>query len=128
MFPISTLHNKIFNSANFKEKNLGRKSAENRKNRANFFTSKSAKMKILLCNVDMGNRLYEVKFFYLWSKKLELMKQIHLFKKGFVIFFKGATFSDFIETGILNYITSGIHNRFPLFWRIYFQLGSNLIK
>ena len=31
-------------------------------------------------------------------KKMELMKQIHLFKKGFVIFLKGATFSDFIET------------------------------
>ena len=28
------------------------------------------------------------------------MKQIHLFKKGFVIFLKGATFSDFIETSL----------------------------
>ena len=50
---------------------------------------------------------------------MELMKQIHLFKKGFVIFLKGAKFSDFIET---------IRIRFPLFWRISFQLGSNLIK
>ena len=31
------------------------------------------------------------------------MKQIHLFKKGFVIFLKGATFSDFIETRLSNY-------------------------
>ena len=56
------------------------------------------------------------------------MKQIYLFKKGFVIFLKGATFSDFIDTRLLTYITSFIQNRFPLFWRIYFQLGSNLIK
>ena len=31
------------------------------------------------------------------------MKQIHLFKKGFVIFLKGATFLDFIETRLSNY-------------------------
>ena len=43
---------------------------------------------------------YAVNFFDLLSKKLELMKQIHLFKKGFVIFLKGAPFSDFIETGL----------------------------
>ena len=29
---------------------------------------------------------------------MELMKQNHLFKKVFVIFLKGATFSDFIDT------------------------------
>ena len=34
-------------------------------------------------------------------QKLELMKQIHLFKKGFVIFLKGATFSDFIDARLL---------------------------
>ena len=54
------------------------------------------------------------------------MKQIHLFKKGFVIFLKGAPFSDFIETRLSNYKPLAI--RFPLFWRIFFQLGSNLIK
>ena len=64
----------------------------------------------------------------LCSKKLEHMKQIHLFNKGFVIFLKGAPFSDFIETGLWNYIPSGIQIHFPLFWRIFFQLGSNLIK
>ena len=68
--------------------------------------------------VDMGNILYEIKNFGLCSKKLEVMKQIHLFKKGFVIFLNGATFSDFIDTILLNYITSGIQNRSPLFWRI----------
>ena len=51
---------------------------------------------------------------------MELMKQIHLFKTGFVIFFKGATFSDFIDTRL-----SGIKIRFRLFWNIYFQLGSS---
>ena len=40
------------------------------------------------------------KNFELCSKKLELMKRIYLFKKGFVIFLKGAPFSDFIETGL----------------------------
>ena len=38
-------------------------------------------MKILLCKVDMRNKLYEIKFFELCSKKMELMKQIHIFKK-----------------------------------------------
>ena len=56
------------------------------------------------------------------------MKQIHLFKKGFVIFFKGATFSDFFETRISNYKPLAIRIRFPLIWGIFFQLGSNLIK
>ena len=55
-------------------------------------------MKTLLCKVDMRNKLYEIKIFELCSKKMELMRQIHLFKKGFVIFLKGATFADFIET------------------------------
>ena len=76
----------------------------------------------------MRNKLYEINFFELWSKKMELMKQIHLFKKGLVIFLKGAPFSDFIETWLWNYAPSGIEIHFPLFWRILFQLGSNLIK
>ena len=59
-----------------------------------FFCLLSAEMKILLCNVGMamGNKLYELFFFCV--KKLELIKQILLFKKGFVIFLKGATFLD----------------------------------
>ena len=57
-------------------------------------------MKILLCKVGMRNKFYEIKFFEFCSKKMELMKQIHLFKKGLVIFLKGAPFSDFIETGL----------------------------
>ena len=85
-------------------------------------------MKILLCKVDMRNKLYEMNFFELCSKKEELMKQIHLFKKGFLIFLKGATFSDFIETSLSNYKPLAIGICFPLFWRIFFQLCSNLIK
>ena len=100
MFLIPTLHNKIFISVDFETKNFDRKLAENRKNRAKCFGSKSAEMKILLCKVDMRNKLYEINFFELCSKKMELMKQIHLFKKGLVIFLKGAPFSDFIETGL----------------------------
>ena len=60
--------------------------------------------------------------------KLKLMKQIHLFTKGFVIFLKGATFSDFIVTILLNYKPLAIWIRFPLIWGIFFQLVSNLIK
>ena len=77
----------------------------------------------------MRNKLYE-KFFlsYVVRKWMELMKQIHLFRKGFVIFLKGATFSDFIESSLSNYKPLAIGIRFPLFWRISFQLGSNLIK
>ena len=63
------------------------------------------------------------KFFELYSKKM----QFHLFEKGLVNFLKGATFLDFIETGLLNYKPLAIWIRFPLFWRIFFQLGSNLI-
>ena len=58
---------------------------------------------------------------------LELMK-LNLFNKGFVIFLKGATFSDFIETGLSKKKTLAIRIHFPLFWGIFFQLGSNLIK
>ena len=76
----------------------------------------------------MRNKLYEIKFFELCSKKMELMKLIHLFKKGFVIFLKGATFSDSIETSLSNYKPLAIGIRFPLFWGIFFQLVSNLIK
>ena len=85
-------------------------------------------MKILLYKVDMGNKLYEVNFFELYYKKLELMKQNHLLKIGFVIFLKGATFSDFVDYRLWNYIPSGIQICFPLFWGKFFQLGSSLIK
>ena len=85
-------------------------------------------MKILLFKVDMGNKLYEINFFDLCSKKMELMKQNHLLKIGFVIFLKGAPFSDFIDYRLLNYMPSGIQICIPLFWGNFFQLGSSLIK
>ena len=84
----------------FEPKSFDRKLAENQKNRPKLFGSKSAEMKILLCKVDMRNKLYEIKIFELCSKKMELMKEIHLFEKGLVIFLKGATFSDFIDNGL----------------------------
>ena len=56
------------------------------------------------------------------------MKQIHLFKKSFMIFLKGDTFSEFIETRLSNYKPLAIRIHFPLFWRNFFQLGLNLIK
>jgi len=112
----------------FEPKKFDRKLAENRKNQPNFFGSKSTEIKILLCKVDIRNKLYETKIFELCSKKMEPMKQIHLFKKSFVIFLKGATFSDFIETRLSTYKPLAIPIRLPPFWRIFFQLGSNLIK
>ena len=42
-------------------------------------------------------KLYE-KIFLFMCQTLELIKQIHLIKKGFVIFPKGATFSELIDT------------------------------
>ena len=55
------------------------------------------------------------------------MKQNHLLKIGFVIFLKGATFSDFVDYRLLNYIPTGIQICIPLFWGKIFQLGSSLI-
>ena len=48
-------------------------------------------------------------------QKSELMRQIHLFKKSFVIFLKGATFSDFIDTRLSNYKLLAIHT--PRKWQ-----------
>ena len=57
---------------------------------------------------------------------MELMKQIHLFKKGFVIFLKGAPFSDFIETRLSNCKPLAIRIPFPLFWGIFLKLCSTV--
>ena len=70
----------------------------------------------------MGNKLYEINFFDLWSKKMELMKQNHLLIIGFVIFLKGAPFSDFVDYRLLNYVLSGIQICIPLFWGIFFSI------
>ena len=45
----------------------------------------------------MGNILYELNFFDLFIKKMELMKQNHFLKIGFVIFLKRAPLSDFVD-------------------------------
>ena len=59
---------------------------------------------------------------------MELMKQNHLLKIGFVIFLKGAPFWDFVDYRLLNYMPSGIQICIPLFWGNFSQLGSSLIK
>ena len=59
---------------------------------------------------------------------MELLKQNHLLKIDFVIFLKGAPFSDFVDYKLLNYMPTGIQICIPLFWGIFFQLGSSLIK
>ena len=108
------------------ENNL--KIGQESKKSGKFFCLKIGRNKIFIMQRGYGNKLYEVKIVHLCSKRLEVMKQIHLFKKGFVIFLKGAMFSDFIDARLLNCISSGIKIRFPLFWRIFFQLGSRLIN
>ena len=40
---------------------------------------------------------------------------------------QGPKFLDFIDNRLLNYIPSGFRICFPLFWRIFFRLGSNLM-
>ena len=57
-----TLHNEKLISANFEQKNFAHFLKRFADFRANFFCSKSAEMKILLCNVAMGNKLYEIIF------------------------------------------------------------------
>ena len=49
------------------------------------------------------------------------MKQNHLLKIGFVIFLKGAPFSDFFDYRLLNYMPSDIQICIPLFWGIFFN-------
>ena len=53
---------------------------------------------------------------------------MHLEKRVFVIFLQWPTFWDFNNTGLSNYIPSGIRICFPLLWRIFFQLGPSPIK
>jgi len=64
----ATLHNKKFISAGFEQKKIAHFLKRFADFRANFFCSKSAEIKILLCNVDMGNKLYEIFFFHLYVK------------------------------------------------------------
>ena len=63
-------------------------------------SSKSYRNENFIMQSGYEEQTYEINFFELCCKNMELMKQIHLFKKGFVIFLKGAPFSDFIETGL----------------------------
>ena len=53
---------------------------------------------------------------------------MYLKKRGFVIFLQGPTFWDFIDSRLFNYTTSGIQICFPLFWGIFWGLGSSPIK
>ena len=68
------------------------KLAENQKNRSYFFGSKAAKMKILLCKVDMGNKLYKVNFFSYVVKKWSLWSKFTSSKKVSWFFSKGLRF------------------------------------
>ena len=50
------------------------------------------------------------------------MKQNHLLKIGFVIFLKGAPFSDFVDYRLLNYMPSGTQICILLFWFFFFSI------
>jgi len=67
------LHNKIFILADLEQKFFGWKWAKKRKKWPNFFCSKSAEMKILLCKGGMEIKLYETISIYLCREKIELM-------------------------------------------------------
>ena len=68
-----TLYNKIYLLDDFEQKKFAPKLTKRLKNRPKYFCSKSAEMKILLSNVDMGTKLYFIVFFDLFSQKIELM-------------------------------------------------------
>ena len=96
-----------------------------------FFLLKIDQNNFFIMQYGLGEQTLWSKFFSFMCQKMKLMKQIHLFKKGFVISLKGATFSDFFETGLSNYKPLAIRIRFPLFWGIFFSIRSyrsNLIK
>ena len=59
---------------------------------------------------------------------MELMKQNHLLKIGFVIFLRGAPFSDFVDYRLLYYMPLGIQICILLFWGIFIQISFSLIK
>ena len=67
---MATLNNKKFISADFEQKMFAHFFKRFADFRAIFFCSKSAEMKILLCNVAMGSKLYEIFFFALCVKNL----------------------------------------------------------
>ena len=67
------LHNKIFISTDFEAKIFRRFCTENRKNRRNFFASKSAEMKILLCKWHMAIKSYFIKNFLFIIEKLDFL-------------------------------------------------------
>ena len=72
-----------YRTTDFEQKKFGRFFRFFPDFRPKFFCSKSAEMKILLCKVDMGITLHEIKIFDLFSKKIG--------KRGFVIFLQGPT-------------------------------------
>ena len=65
-----------------------KKFAENRKNWRNFFASKSAEMKILLCKWYMAIKSY-LKIFFIYYWKIWLPSQNYPGQRGFVIFLQG---------------------------------------
>ena len=71
---------------------------------------------------NSANWIWGTSFMKLYSEEIDLAKQNHLLKIGFVIFLKGAMFSDFIDYRLLKCIPSGIQIHFPPFWRIFFSI------
>ena len=126
LFPMPTLHDIKKFSADFEQKSFAHFLKRLADFRAKRFCSKSAEMKILLCNVGMGNKLYGIFFFDLCVKNWSLWSKFTSSKKVLWFFSKGLRFRILLtfKLQVLSYPNplSAIMEDF------FFQLGSNLIK
>ena len=113
MFPISTLHNKIFLSANFET------------NFCPIFPILAHNLLVQNCpkfffvmQSGYGEQTLYNKFFSFIIEKNLFVQWFHFRKQGFVIFLTGATKSDFFENGRWNYMTIASKPHNPFLWRI----------
>ena len=65
-----TLHNKKFSSADFEQNKFDHSLKRFANFRAKYFCSKSAEMKILLCNVGMGKTNFMKLYFFIYVSKI----------------------------------------------------------
>ena len=120
MFPIPTLHNKIFVSANFGPKNFGLKLEKS----AKIFWSKIGRNKNFIMQSGYGEQTLFYKFFSFIIEKILFVQWFHFRKWHFVIFLSGAMETDFFENSRWNYMTIASKRHIPFLWRIFLRLGS----
>ena len=120
MFPIPTLHNKIFFSANFGPKNFGLKLEKSAKT----FWTKIGRNFFFIMQSGYGEQTLFYKFFSFIIEKNLFVQWFHFQKRGFVIFLNGATETDFFENGRWNYMTIASRPHIPFLWWVFLRLGS----